>query len=491
MEEIVQELKAIVGPRFVSTNPIDRINYQHTLAYDAYKALPDVIVRVESDGEGRHPLERLLRFANEHEIPVVAKGGIGMGISSPLKGGILLDMLGMDKVLEVNPTLQYVTAEGGASVYAIHLALRQHGLMLPNYGSYGPAVIIGAMVTKGGIGYGMTRYGWIADLVIGLEVILPSGETMRLGALANEGTEVGPFQKWIHIPDLLGLFTLSAGALGIISKVCLRAIEGRREWLHDYCYAFRRDQLLGVQEAMLQLVKGEVVHDIHFTDRWQHHWPIEEGHLERSRIPEDAWFFLKTVLFARDEEELAYKEKRMRRIYEAQGGIEVEEIAQKSMGSRAQESGLHGWPGYHVMGPDGHASTTVRHTGMFAVTSKMYPITMIKEMYDLDEAAKRECGLWNPEHAPQHDSYVTRDLAMKEEFFVYYNPYDAEDVAKLRAWMAKVHEFSNQKGVVWTAPAVSTKGAHPFERLGKAYDLVKEIKRLVDPNNILNPGTIF
>lgn len=491
LEEIVQELKAIVGPRFVSTNPIDKINYQHTLAYGAYKALPDVIVRVESDGQGRHPLERLLRFANERKIPIVAKGGVGMGISSPLKGGILLDMLGMDKVLEVNRTLQYVTAEGGASVYAIHLALREQGLMLPNYGSYGPAVIIGAMVTKGGIGYGMTRYGWIADLVIGLEVVLPSGETMRLGALANEGTEAGPFQKWIHIPDLLGLFTLSAGALGIISKVCLRAIEGRREWLHDYCYAFRRDQLLGVQEAMLQLVKGEVVHDIHFTDRWQHHWPMKEGHLDSSRIPEDAWFFLKTVLFARDQEELAYKAKRMRRIYEGQGAVEVEEIAQKSMGARAQESGLHGWPGYHVMGPDGHASTTVRHTGMFAVTSKMYPITLVKEMYDLDEAAKRECGLWNPEHAPQHDSYVTRDLAMKEEFFVYYNPYDPEDVAKLRAWMAKVHEFSNQKGVVWTAPAVSTKGAHPFERLGKAYDLVKEIKRLVDPNNILNPGTIF
>src|SRR3989338_4276462 len=113
LERIVQELRAIVGPRFVSTNPVARINYQHTLAFSAYKALPDVIVRVESDGQGGNPLERLLRFANEHGIPVVAKGGVGMGISSPLKGGILLDMLGMDKILEVNRTLQYVTAEGG------------------------------------------------------------------------------------------------------------------------------------------------------------------------------------------------------------------------------------------------------------------------------------------------------------------------------------------------------------------------------------------
>jgi FAD/FMN-containing dehydrogenase len=288
LDQIVERLKEIVGPRLVSTNPIDKINYQHTLAYGAYKQLPDVIVRVESDEKGRNPLSRILNFANEHKVPIVAKGGVGMGISSPLKGGILLDMLGMDRILDVNPTLQYIIAEGGASVYSIHYALRQHGLMLPNYGTYGPSVIIGAMVTKGGIGYGMTRYGWISDLVIGLEVVLPNGDVVRLGALSNEGTDFGPFQKWVHIPDLLGLFTLSAGSLGIISKVCLRAIEGRREWLHDYCYSFRRDQLENVQQALLQLVKGEVVYDIHFVDRWQYHWPMEEGLVDKAEIPRDA-----------------------------------------------------------------------------------------------------------------------------------------------------------------------------------------------------------
>lgn len=491
IEEIVARLKEIVGPQLVSTNPIDKINYQHTLAYGAYRALPDVVVRVESGDDGRHPLCEILRFANEHKIPVVAKGGVGMGISSPLKGGILLDMLGMDKVLEVNRALQYVIAEGGASVYSIHHALRQHGLMLPNYGSYGPSVIIGAMVTKGGVGYGMTRYGLIADMVIGLEVVLPSGEVVRLGTLANAGTECGPFQKWLNLPDLLGLFTQAAGSLGIIGKVCLRAIEGKREWLHDYCYSFRRPELPQVQEALLRLVKGEFVYDIHFTDRWQYYWPMEEGFYDKAKIPEDAWFFLKTILFARDGEELRYKEKRMRAIYEGLGGLEVPEIAEKAMGARAQRHGLHGWPDYHIMGPDGWCSTVVRHTGMFAVTSKFYPLTLLAEMYEFDEAAKKECGLWNPEHAPQHDSYVTRDLAIKEEFFVFYNPYDEEELKKLRSWMGRVHEFCNRKGVAWTAPTLATKGPYPFERLGSYYALVKEIKRLVDPNNILNPGALL
>ena len=218
---------------------------------------------------------------------------------------------------------------------------------------------------------------------------------------------------------------------------------------------------------------------------------MEEGLYNEDKVPADAWFFLKTVLMARDPEELAFKEKRMRRIYETAGGVDVPEIVEKAMGARAQEHGLHGWPDYHVMGPDGWCSTVVRHTGMFAVTSKMYPLTYLKEMYDLDEAAKRECGLWDPEHSPKHDSYVTRDLGIKEEYFVFYNPYDEIDVGKLRQWLGKVQEFANERGVVWTAPTLSTKGPLPYQRLGSLYDLVKQIKQMVDPNNILNPGALY
>ena len=85
VDEIVARLKEIVGPRFVSTNPIDKINYQHTLAYGAYRALPDVIVRIDSDQQGNHAIAKILKFANEHKIPIVAKGGVGMGIVEGVK----------------------------------------------------------------------------------------------------------------------------------------------------------------------------------------------------------------------------------------------------------------------------------------------------------------------------------------------------------------------------------------------------------------------
>ena len=94
----------------------------------------------------------------------------------------------------------------------------------------------------------------------------------------------------------------------------------------------------------------------------------------------------------------------------------------------------------------------------------MYPLTFLKEMYDLDEAAKRESGIWDAEHSPQHDSYVTRDLGIKEEYFVFYNPYDDEDVGKLRKWMGMVQQFSNERGVVWTAQASGSAGTTGISR---------------------------
>ncbi len=60
---------------------------------------------------------------------------------------------------------------------------------------------------------------------------------------------------------------------------------------------------------------------------------MEEGLYDKKQSPEEAWFFLKTILFARDQEELSYKEKRMNAIFVGKGGIEFREIAENAMGA--------------------------------------------------------------------------------------------------------------------------------------------------------------
>jgi hypothetical protein len=103
---------------------------------------------------------------------------------------------------------------------------------------------------------------------------------------------------------------------------------------------------------------------------------MEEGLYQKSRIPDDAWFFLKTVVMARDGEGLAFKEKRMPGIYESTGSIDVPEIGEKAMDAKAQEHGLRGWPDYQgIRRLVRQGRVSQRHVcGDF----QMYPLNVLK-----------------------------------------------------------------------------------------------------------------
>lgn len=481
--EFIEELKQIVGPQAVSTSPIDKVIYMHSLAYDLFPWQAEVIVVPQSDPAGNHPIPQIVSLANKYKVPVTCKGGIGMGGSAPRHGGILIDMCRMEKVLEINEDLGYVVVEGGASVYQIMYELRQHGMTLPCYGTYESATNIGGTIINAGIGYGETRYGWLADMVTGLEVVLPNGDVVRHGSLANQYTEFGPFQRHVNGPDAVSLYIQSMGNFGVITKVALRTIHFKRENLHEYCYAWRRDQIEDFQKAMIAIGKTKI-YDVHFNDRWTFHWQIQEGWLHE--VPDDAWFFLPTMLYANNQKELEGQEELMRDVYTQYGGIEVPEIARVHM--RGADPSR--WTSWHVHGPGGWIGPAARNAGMFACMSFYYPLTKFAEMYQIDEQIKKQVGLWCPEHFPQHDSFVTNEQSIKEQWFCSWNPYNPEHLQKVGAWVGMASQIVAQKGACWHGPCLPNQPRYSFEKLGPAYDFLKDMKDYFDPNDILNPTSI-
>ena len=156
----------------------------------------------------------------------------------------------------------------------------------------------------------------------------------------------------------------------------------------------------------------------------------------------------------------------------------------RNMGCMAGRTGIS-W------GPTAGAASVVRHTGMFAVTSKMYPLTFFKEMYDLDEAAKRECGFGTPSIRRSMTVTLPATWQSKKNISFSIIPTTTKTSASCANGWAWCSNSATSGAWSGRRRRLSTKGPVPYQRLGNLYDVVKEIKQLVDPNNILNPGALY
>ncbi|MBC7253803.1 MAG: FAD-binding oxidoreductase [Actinobacteria bacterium] len=151
---------------------------------------------------GEDELAWLLDFAFRHGIPLVprAAGTSGYGGSLPVRGGIIVDLSRMDRVLEVDEEEARVRVEPGVIWWNLEKTLRSRGLALRAYPSSAPSSTVGGWVAEGGTGIGAYGYGGIRDVLLGLRVLTPHG-----------ALEVGG--------EDLDLYVGSEGILGFITEV--------------------------------------------------------------------------------------------------------------------------------------------------------------------------------------------------------------------------------------------------------------------------------
>ncbi|MHA1806077.1 MAG: NADH-quinone oxidoreductase subunit NuoB [Candidatus Thorarchaeota archaeon] len=164
---------------------------------------PDAIVQPETPEE----VQRLFRLAYDEKIPLVPRGSgtSGYGGAIPRKGGIVVDMRRMDKIVSVNKDDMTVTVEPGISWANLQFELNRLGLDIRCSPSSGLSATIGGWVAQGGDGIGSLKYGNINDNVEELEVVLPTGRIIK-----SYDTD---------------LFCDTEGTLGIITKVTLKVKE--------------------------------------------------------------------------------------------------------------------------------------------------------------------------------------------------------------------------------------------------------------------------
>ncbi len=213
-QEVVRELAGIVGERFVITDAEAMQPYSHDeVAGERYACLPEVVVKPGAVEQ----VAQIVRLANRRRIPVTPRGA-GSGLSGgavPVHRGIVLSTERMNRILEIDERNMVAIVEPGVVTNDINERIRDRGLFYAGYPMSVETCSIGGNVAENAGGGKAIKYGVTERYVLGLQLVTPTGETVELG---------GRRVKDVTGYNLIKLLVGSEGTLGIITRITLKLI---------------------------------------------------------------------------------------------------------------------------------------------------------------------------------------------------------------------------------------------------------------------------
>ena len=208
----IEVFKKIVDEKFVLVDEESLNHYSHDETEDLHY-LPEVVIKPWTAEE----ISAILKICNKEKIPVTPRGA-GTGLSGgalPHLGGVLLSTERMNSILEIDERNLQVTTEPGVITEVLQNAVKEKNLFYPPDPSSRGSCFIGGNIAENSGGPKAVKYGVVKDYVLNLEIVLPTGEIMWTGAnVLKNATGY----------NLTQLVVGSEGTLGIVTKIVLRLI---------------------------------------------------------------------------------------------------------------------------------------------------------------------------------------------------------------------------------------------------------------------------
>ncbi|BDS07469.1 FAD-binding protein [Oceaniferula spumae] len=210
-DQLASGLGNFLRPDQISTS--DEVRAEHGTDKWHASALPDVVVFVESTED----VAAVMRFASAENVPVYTRAaGTGhIGGCVPVHGGILVSVMRMNQILEINPSDGVCVTQPGVITGELQNAVREHGWYYPPDPASLKECSIGGNIATNAGGPRCLKYGVTKQYVLGLTVVLASGEILKTGGRCHKNSTGF---------DLTSLIVGSEGMLGIVTEITVRLI---------------------------------------------------------------------------------------------------------------------------------------------------------------------------------------------------------------------------------------------------------------------------
>ena len=210
-QEIIQQIEAILPKERIFLDLAERYSYSYDASFGQY--LPDIVIQPRNAND----ISQLVKLANRHLIAVYPRGSATSlsGGALPVYGGMVLDLSCLNEKLVIDRENLLAIVSPGVVTAKIHQKAEEAGLFYPPDPSSSHVATIGGNLAENSSGPKGLKYGTTKEYVIGLEVVMPTGEIIRTG---------GKTVKNVTGYDLTRLIVGSEGTLGIITEAIIRLI---------------------------------------------------------------------------------------------------------------------------------------------------------------------------------------------------------------------------------------------------------------------------
>ncbi|MBI5042500.1 MAG: FAD-binding oxidoreductase [Nitrospirae bacterium] len=461
--KLFDELKNILSPDSVSASRVDIITYSRdnlplTIFHQRQKKtpyLPDAIVWPNNYDD----VVKILKFANEKKVPIVPYGaGSGVcGGTVALKGGIIIDLKRLDKIIAIDDKSLLVTAQAGINGQVLEDKLNAKGYTLGHFPASIYCSTLGGWLSTKAAGQLSTRYGKIEDMVVAVTAVLPTGEVISTKAAPRTSTG----------PTLMHLFVGSEGTLGIILDAVLR-IWPLPEQRKTNSFLFK-DISSGLEAIRLIMRKGLRPAVVRLYDEKDTALAMGSLGLKTEKG------VLLVIGFEGDKSIVGSESKE---------GFKI--CLKHDAKDLGKDAGEFWWKHRYDISYK-QAEILSEETAILDTIEVAATWDKLNNLYDSVKGALDNYG-----YAMAHFSHVYPEGGCI--YFTILGEAPSEDESEgfyKKMWDDVMQAVINAGGTISHHHGIGFfKGEWLKKELGSGFDLLKRIKTALDPNNIMNPGKL-